>query len=101
MSNGYVGGIEGGSRKCLIIPVANRNAKTMKSVITENVLPGSNIITDKWRAYEKALLSMPEMTQQAINHSLDFVYPNDSSVHTQSIEGLWSRSKYYLRKKEV
>jgi hypothetical protein len=42
---------------------------------------------------------MPEMIHQSIHHSLNFVDPNDSSVHTQSIKGLWSRSKYYLRKK--
>jgi hypothetical protein len=50
----YVGEIERGSRKCFVVFVANRNAETMTRVITKNVPPGSNIITDKWRAHEKA-----------------------------------------------
>ena len=34
-----------------------------------------------------------------INHSLHFVDPLDTSIHTQNIEALWSRSKYFLKKK--
>ena len=95
----FVGGIERGTRKCFIIPVANRNAQTIATIISKNVHPGTRIITDQWRAYGKAILEMPEIIHTTINHSLNFVDPNDPSVHTQNIESLWSRSKYYLRKK--
>lgn len=33
-----------------------------------------------------------------INHSINFVDPDSPEIHTQNIEGLWSRSKFYLRK---
>jgi hypothetical protein len=50
----YVGGIERGSRNVFIVPVENRNTRTMIEVIKENVLPGSLVITDQWRAYVSA-----------------------------------------------
>jgi transposase-like protein len=95
----YIGGIERGSKKVFIVPVQNRNAETITRVITENVLPGTKIITDKWRAYDTAFRNMPEYEHESINHSLFFVDPTDDEIHTQNIEGLWSRSKYFLRKK--
>ena len=50
----YVGGVERNSKKAFISLVANRNADTMVEVIAENVLPGTIIITDNWKAYKKA-----------------------------------------------
>ena len=95
----YIGGIERGTRNVFIVPVPNRNAQTITHVICENVLPGSKIITDQWRAYNAALEILPEYSHRSINHSLHFIDPNDSTIHTQNVEGLWSRSKYFLRKK--
>lgn len=95
----FVGGIERNSRKCFIVPVENRNAITMLNIIQENVLPGTRIITDQWRAYATALSNLTGYEHQTINHSLHFVDPIQQEVHTQNIEGLWSRSKYFLRKK--
>jgi transposase-like protein len=95
----YVGGIERSSRKCFIVPVENRNAVTMIRIIQDYVNPGSIIITDKWRAYQRALSELENFEHLSINHSLNFVDPNDPLVHTQNVEGLWSRSKYYIRKK--
>jgi hypothetical protein len=44
---------------------------------------------------------MPQFEHLSVNHSLNFVDPNDATIHTQNIEGLWSRSKYFLRKNEA
>ncbi|KAG0438702.1 hypothetical protein DMUE_2922 [Dictyocoela muelleri] len=41
----YVGGIERG-KKAFKIPVNNRNTTTMLQIITENILPGTIIITN-------------------------------------------------------
>jgi transposase-like protein len=95
----YIGGIERGSRKSFIVPVSNRNTETIMRVITENIIPGTKIITDQWRAYNSAFQRMPEYEHASVNHSISFINPNDPIVHTQNIEGLWSRSKYFLRKK--
>ena len=95
----YIGAIERGTRKICIIPVNNRNAETITTIIRENILPGTLIITDKWRAYNAALQNLDVYEHESVNHSLYFVDPNNSEVHTQNIEGLWSISKYFLRKK--
>lgn len=34
----------------------------------------------------------------SVNHSRNFVDPADRSVHTQSIESMWSRLKAFLRR---
>jgi transposase-like protein len=95
----YIGGIERGSRKVFIVPVPNRNAITISEVISQNILPGTLIITDQWRAYNRAILSLENFSHATVNHSVHFVDPTNPAVHTQNIEGLWSRSKYFLRKK--
>lgn len=101
LTNGtwYIGGIERGSRKTFIVPVENRNAETISQVIIQNVFPGTKIVTDQWKAYKKALDELNIYQHATINHSLNFVDPDDSEIHTQNIEGLWSRSKFYMRKR--
>lgn len=39
----YVGGVERDSQKCFIVPVVNRNAETMRSIIEENVFENIRI----------------------------------------------------------
>ncbi|KAG0435040.1 hypothetical protein DMUE_4915 [Dictyocoela muelleri] len=95
----FVGGVERGSKKTFIVPVENRNAETLGEVIFENVLPNTIVITDQWRAYHKALENMVEYEHRSVNHSINFVNPEDKSIHTQAIEGLWSLSKRFLREK--
>jgi hypothetical protein len=72
----------------------------MIQTTTENVTEVTRIVTYKWRAYEKALSLLPNFKHQSVNHSIDFVDPNDSTIHTQNIEGLWSRRKYFIRKRK-
>jgi hypothetical protein len=71
----------------------------MIKVIADNVLPGTTIITDQWRAYESALNSMPEYNHFTINHSLNFVCPTNRRIRSQSIEGFWSQAKLFLRER--
>ena len=100
-SQWYVGGIERGTRNCFIVPVPNRKSETMKQILETFILPGSIVITDCWRAYGKAISEMDsDLVHSTINHSLNFVDPNDPQIHTQNIEGLWSRLKYFLRQEK-
>ena len=55
MKNWFVGDIEGGSRKCVIVTVENINEETMTNIILEYVNMGSYIISYKWKVYKKAL----------------------------------------------
>ncbi|KAG0442187.1 hypothetical protein DMUE_0469 [Dictyocoela muelleri] len=84
-------------KKAFIIPVLNRNSQTMAWIISENVLPGTTIITDQWRAYSAALRDNTTIEHRQIHHSLNFVDPEDPTVHTQTIEGLLSLMKRFLR----
>jgi transposase-like protein len=93
----YVGGIERGSKKAFLVPVASRNTATLLQVIQDHVLPGSIVITDQWRAYDTALRQIAGIEHRTVNHSLHFVNPNDPDSHTQGIEGFWSISKKYVR----
>lgn len=96
----FVGGIERGTRNIFIVPVPNRNAETIVSILRTFILPGTTIVTDCWRAYAKAIREVDmNLDHHTINHSLNFVDPTDRSIHTQNIEGLWSRSKYFLKRK--
>jgi transposase-like protein len=95
----YIGGIERGSKKAFIVPVQNRNTETIRHVINENVHPGTIVITDQWRAYSSALSANNDFEHRSVNHSLNFVDPEDPTVHTQTIEGLWSHMKKFLRGK--
>lgn len=95
----YVGGVERGSKNCFIVGVENRNTATMVRVISENVLPGTKVITDNWRAYGRALSEIGSMEHNTINHSICFVDPLNPEVHTQTIESLWSQTKKFVRSK--
>jgi ISXO2-like transposase domain len=102
LNNGqwFVGGIERGSKKVFIVPVLNRNAQTMREIINEFVFPGTIIVTDEWLAYGAAIRELNgDYIHKTVNHSQNFVHPSDSDVHTQNIEGIWSKSKMFLRSK--
>jgi hypothetical protein len=78
-----------------IIP--NRSAAVLEELISRNVEVGTTIITDKWGGYIN--LRRLGFDHKVINHSENFVDPNDSTIHTQRIESRWSAFKRFLRKK--
>ncbi|CAI9734530.1 Hypothetical predicted protein [Octopus vulgaris] len=87
-----LGIIERSSLRCVLVPVQDRSAATLLPIITRHVLPGTKIITDSWRAYN----SLPN--HLTVNHSVNFVDPNDASIHTNTVEGMWSHVKSNYRK---
>jgi hypothetical protein len=52
------------------------------------------VITDFWKAYD----AIPEemFLHLKINHSIEFVSAEDSSIHTNTIEGCWKLAKASL-----
>ena len=90
-----LGGIERGSNRVFMIPVADRRAETLLSVIREWVQPETRIVTDMWRSYNRLAGEYAEHSQ--VNHSLNFVSPEDPMVHTQNIENRWLHAKKKLR----
>jgi hypothetical protein len=85
------GGICRETSDAFIVPVQNRDTETLLCALQENVLPGTRVISDCWRAYDA--VSQHGYIHQKINHSLHFVDPEDPSVNTQRIERMWKTLK--------
>lgn len=61
--------------------------------LKERVRPGSIIVSDMWAAYGGIQRLSEGFTHKWVNHSLNFVDPNDPLVHTQTIESTWAHVK--------
>lgn len=90
------GMIERGSRQCVLIPVADRSTATLLPIIEEHVRPGTIIISYKWSSF-RCLADSRNYVHRVVNHSLNFVSPDDSTIHTQNIENLWHHIKRRLK----
>ena len=94
------GGIERVSKKKFIIPLheegQDRSAKTLIPIIKKYICEGSVIISDGWAAYRT--LSSEGYTQKVINHSENFVDPDDPCIHTQTVERLWRNLKEWAKR---
>lgn len=97
------GGIERNSKKHFIVPLQDpdnislpRNRDTLFPIIEKYIKPGSIIVSDCWKAYET--LNTLHYEHWRVNHSLNFIDPQDSAIHTQNIERLWRDLKEYVRR---
>lgn len=81
---------------CIMIPCPNnrRDADTLLPLIMHNVLPGTIIYTDMWRAY--ASLQQRGFLHGQVNHSVNFRDPV-TGIHTNTIEGTWAHAKAKFR----
>ena len=76
--------------------INSRDAATLVPIIMQHVQPGSTVHSDQWRAYA-SLQHMSLYNYGAVNHSVNFVDPV-TGVHTQHVEGYWSRAKAKLKR---
>lgn len=81
------GGFERETKRVFLVPVPNRTADTLLDVIRQWILPGTTIVSDFWRSYDT--LQHQGFEHLKVNHSLNFVDPQDPRVHTQNIERTW------------
>lgn len=89
------GGIQRDSKECFFKCVADRTANTLISIIKDNILPGTTIISDCWKAYSS--INDEGFSHLTVNHSLNFVDP-DTGAHTNTIESTWRALKKSLPK---
>ena len=76
--------------------VDSRDAATLLPIIAAHVVPGTEVHSDLWRAYN-GVSSLPGIAgHSTVNHSLHFVDPV-TGTHTQNIESYWSRTKKKLK----
>lgn len=85
-----MGGVERDSNRCFLQVVEDRSAETLVPLIERFIAPGSTIISDCWRAYER--LGERGYNHLTVNHSVTFKDP-ETGAHTNTIEGLWSQVK--------
>lgn len=90
--------IETGRFRTFLCPNNKRDEATLLPIILANVLPGTTIMTDKWRAYRQ--LVNHGYNHLTVNHSVNFVDPT-SGAHTQHIEASWRPLKTRLRSRGI
>ena len=90
------GGVSRTSRRLFMVPCPDnkRTRKSLWPLIQANILEGSTIHSDGWRCYRR--LGELNYNHRWINHDLHYVDPNDPSLHTNTIEGLWGKFKRWL-----
>lgn len=75
-------------------PVPNVRKRTLQPVILKNVQRGSIVITDELKSYNSLKKAGPYQ-HYSVNHSAgEYVW---ESIHTNTIEGYWSRLKNSIR----
>lgn len=57
-------------------------------IIKRWIRPGTKIISDGWKAYQ-GLANDPDYEWDWVNHSKNFLNPDNPEVHTQTIESMW------------
>lgn len=92
------GAVERGNTSNMYLEcVASRDAATLLPIIEDKIEPGTIIVSDMWAAYNNIRHSPNGYEHLTVNHSLNFVNPNDRDAHTQTIEGMWARAKRKLK----
>lgn len=87
------GGISRGTRECFMLAVPDRSAATLMPIIQQYILPGTTVMSDKWRAYNGiATAAGMGYSHQTVNHSLNFIDPN-TGANIQRIERSWKAAK--------
>lgn len=92
------GGIErrnDGIFKCFLRLVYNRSEIHLTHLIRCHVALDTHIITDGWAAYRN--LSAMGYSHSVIIHEENFISPENSDIHTQTIEATWGSLKKFIR----
>ena len=72
--------------------VERRDAATLLPIVQRCLLPGTEVHTDDWAAYNR-LIGLPNVSGlQVVVHAHNFVDPC-TGVHTQEVESAWSKLK--------
>jgi hypothetical protein len=73
-------------KNIILIPIDQRDRRTLSFYTTKSVLKGSSICTDFWKGYKG--LDDLDYKHATVNHSNFFKDPV-TKVHTNTIEGTW------------
>lgn len=81
------GGICRETKETFFALVSDRSQATLMAALQANVISGTNIISDGWAAYYN--ISSYGFPHDWVNHSVNFVSPENEEIHTQTIERVW------------
>lgn len=87
------GGVERDSGRCFMVAVPDRAASTLLDLIKMWIQPGTFVISDCWKSYER--LSELDYDHLRVNHSLHFKDPVTGAC-TNTIESYWRHFKASL-----
>ena len=77
-----------------VCPQNKRTKKALWPIILAHTIPGTTIYSDGWRAYRK--LPTLGFQHKWVDHTAGYVHPDDYTMHTNKIEGLWQKVKKWL-----
>jgi transposase-like protein len=80
------GGVEREPGETFLVPVPDRTADTLMTIIRDWIEPGTTVISDSWAAYRD--VGAQGYTHRTVNHSIQFVNIH-TGAHTNTIEGTW------------
>ncbi len=94
------GGVCRETKDVFSVIIEKRGKRTLLSLIKRFVAKGTNISTDMWPAYSSIPhdLAEKEYTHASVNHSKNFISPENPDYHTQSIERHWRIERGYIPK---
>lgn len=72
-------------RRVFLVPVADRSAETIQTVIKAHIAPGTILHTDGWRGYTGVSVAC-SVDHKTVNHSEGFIN-RETGVHTNTVEG--------------
>jgi transposase-like protein len=81
------GGICRETKETFFVMVPDRKEETLMEILKKNVLQDTKICSDGWASYQH--IEAHGFQHSWVNHSENFVSPEDKSVHTQTIERAW------------
>ena len=79
--------------KTFLVPVPDRTADTLMTIIHDWIEPGTTVISDSWAAYRD--FGSHGYTHHTVKHSIQFVN-SDNGDHTNTIESTWRSVKTFL-----
>jgi len=90
----YFGISQSSAHKCLIVPVASRDEKTLGDIIKKHVDNSCSmkIVSDGWASYRK--IKEWGYDHSVVIHKSEF--KNSAGDHTNSIESIWSQLKTWI-----
>jgi hypothetical protein len=87
------GCVERESDRTFLVPVLDRTANNLMTIIDAWIEPGTMVISDYWAAYRD--LDAQSYMHRTVNHTISFV--NKDGDHTHTIKNKWDHIKAYLK----